>query len=623
MRKFKLCVVAAILILSLGLGAVAGRAAAAEQIPSFDANKTLDELTPAEKTAAKAAALHEKLDAFRICADPGNLPYSNTKGGGFYNKIVDVLAKAMDTKPVYFWRPYLDRGLTRETFDNNECDVLLDLPLDYGGVLTTTPIYRTTYVLAYRRDKNLKIESLDDPQLTSLKIGVFQMSGMRDVLAKHGIQNNVEVHVISHDADLVPEHQPLSQIEEVVDGTLDAAAIWGPFAGYAVAKQGAPLTLQPTNLMDDVVPLEFSVALGVRPTDVVLKYMLDNALENSKDEIKAILSDYGVPLVRCSLCIVDGDIPPHGPYALDTQEWAKRRFLQPLPEELTHINREQASPDQVVSTERLENWLKEGADLDQEFSNAVLASDKDRVEFLLSKGADINKPNAQGLAPVHIAARQRDSAMLTFLAERHADIEARDADGWTPLLYAVLRNHVPSIEVLSAHDASLEEAAPGNFTPLALALEEGDFFAAKALIDSRAKVNTASGADHLTPLMVIASQPQAERRSTSLAQGPSSIELAKTLIERGANVNAKTTKGMTALMIAAAHDNVPMIGVLIQAGANVDAKTPEGKTALDIAKDNQNDEAAQQIMLLKLSPRSNSAGGENPAPESGPLLPGQ
>ena len=39
----------------------------------------------------------------------------------------------MDTKVTYFWRPYLERGLTRETFANDECDVLLDMPADYEG----------------------------------------------------------------------------------------------------------------------------------------------------------------------------------------------------------------------------------------------------------------------------------------------------------------------------------------------------------------------------------------------------------------------------------------------------------------------------------------------------------
>ena len=66
---------------------------------------------------------------------------------------------------------------------------------------------------------------------------------------------NVEIHYLSHDADLVPEDQPTYQVQQVVDGKLDVAAVWGPFAGYYKAMKHAPLTIQPVNLMEDAVPL--------------------------------------------------------------------------------------------------------------------------------------------------------------------------------------------------------------------------------------------------------------------------------------------------------------------------------------------------------------------------------
>jgi ankyrin repeat protein len=70
-------------------------------------------------------------------------------------------------------------------------------------------------------------------------------------------------------------------------------------------------------------------------------------------------------------------------------------------------------------------------------------------------------------------------------------------------------------------------------------------------------------------------------------------------------------------MIAAAHNNPPLIGLLIQAGADGDAKTPDGKTALDIAKSNQNEAAAQQIELLSRQSKRQGAVTEIP-PAEGP-----
>ena len=120
---------------------------------------------------------------------------------------------------------------------------MIDMPANYGSQLTTMPVYRTTYVLAYRNDKGFDFKSFDDPKLKELKIGVFQTSGIREALVKHGIVDNLKLHVITHDADLKPENQPWYQVQQVVDGDLDVAAVWGPFAGWVKSK-GEPITIQ-------------------------------------------------------------------------------------------------------------------------------------------------------------------------------------------------------------------------------------------------------------------------------------------------------------------------------------------------------------------------------------------
>ena len=73
---------------------------------------------------------------------------------------------------------------------------MFDMPANYGSLLTTFPVYRTTYVLAYRNDKGLELDRASTiPKLKDLKIGVFQTSGMREALAKRGIVDNVSLQV--------------------------------------------------------------------------------------------------------------------------------------------------------------------------------------------------------------------------------------------------------------------------------------------------------------------------------------------------------------------------------------------------------------------------------------------
>lgn len=563
----------------------------------FRKEKNWEDLTPAEHTAAKKAALERKLSEFVVCADPGNMPLSNIKGEGYQNKIAEVLAKAMDTKVSFFWRPYIERGLTRETFDNRECEALLDMPADYEGLLTTEPIYRTTYVLAYRSDKGISpFTSLDDPRLNEMRIGVFQHSGVREALSRRGIKReNIEVHVIRPDGDLSPENQPWRQVQKVVDGELDVAAVWGPFAGYVEEKLGAPLTLQPVNMMDDTVPLEFDLAIGMRRDDAVLKYMLDNALKESKDEIAAILESFGVPLVECSRCIVAGKLPSHGSYYSQLRQVSLDRFLAS-----TQYARAGASAtkDQIVDRARLEGWLEDGADPNVELANAVLGGDPERVRFLVDKGADLKRRDGGGYQPLQSAARHRNDQLIAILLELGADPNDTDSNGWTALMHAAYRNHVPSVKTLAAGGANLEAAGSDGYPALALAIGEQKYFAAKALIEAGADVSSPVGAQKLTPLMLIASMPDADTREGQLVSGQGTIETARALIEKGADVNAGSANGVTPLMVAAANNRPAMIGFLVQQGADPARKSVDGKTALDFARQNLSEGAVTALKLL-------------------------
>ncbi len=550
------------------------------------------QLTSGDLAALKAAARRETLTSLRVCGDPGNMPLSNVRREGFENKIIDILAEDMNTQVTYYWRPYIARGLTRESFQENECDVLLDMPIGYEGVLSSEPIYKTTFVFASRSDRHYDIKSLDDPRLKQLKIGVYQTSAIRQVLQQHGIFDNVVIHALSHDADLKPEDQPAYQVQQVVDGTLDIAGVWGPFAGYYKTVKKAPIDIQPVNMMEDDFPLEFELGIGVRMSDRLLKYKIDLALEDKKAEIEKVLRDYGVPLVKCSDCLVEGDLPAHGVYT------------KPPP-----VDQSQAKP--VVSMQKLESWLAAGADVNEEFDNAVLASDMQRIEFLLGKGADINKPDGQGSPPLVTAAGSRDPNVVKFLLDHHANVDARDGNGMSALHQAIVQDDKPTLKVLIDHGASVEARTPDGLTPLAFAILEDKLAAAIALINAGAKVDAPSGETGLTPLMITAGKqpislslqagPQPIEKLTLNPNYPDLLQVAHSLIDHHADVNVVSASGVTALMLAAAHNNASIVGLLLQSGADATKRSPENKTALDIAVENGNDTVVSLIRLMQQS----------------------
>jgi quinoprotein dehydrogenase-associated probable ABC transporter substrate-binding protein len=490
--------------------------------------------------------------ALRVCADPGNMPLSNDKGEGFENKMAEVLAKALGTYVTYYYRPGVERGLIRTTLDADQCDVMLDMPSDADDVLTTAPLYRTTYVFVSRSDRHLQLKNLDDPRLKTLKVGVYETSAIREALADHGI-GNVQIHYLSHNADLIPENQPSYQIQQVIDGKLDLAAVWGPLAGYYQVAKNAPIAIQPANLMDDSVPLQFDMAIAVRRNDHAMQKQIDQAMHEQRDALRKVLNDFGVPLVSCEGCVISGELPAHGPYS-EKPEQAAPPVTAPK-----------------VSIAQLNSWLAHGANITTELNNAVVADDQTRVGYLLEqKHADVNAVDLQGETPLHHALVQRSPAMVKFLIAHGADVNGRDRDGWTPIMTAAYCDDGEDVKVLAAHGADANAVSNQKLTALGVAAQYGKDNAALALIQVGADPGRAVGDGGYTPLM--------------LASANDAKQLAQALIQKGADVNARNAGGVTALMMAAANGRLDMINMLVKAGANVKAQTDRGDTALSIAQ---------------------------------------
>jgi len=62
------------------------------------------------------------------------------------------------------------------------------------------------------------------------------------------------------------------------------------------------------------------------------------------------------------------------------------------------------------------------------------------------------------------------------------------------------------------------------------------------------------------------------------------LKSVKILLKKGANVNAQTTRGYTALMMCTGNKNIKGVKMLLEAGDRINIKKNNGHTALDIAK---------------------------------------
>jgi len=236
----------------------------------------------------------------RVCADPNDLPYSNSAGQGFENKIVRLIADELHRPLMFVWRAQR-RGFVREGLNAGECDLVAALPAGAPMALTTRPYYRSTYVFVSRPGEP-PVSSLDDPSLRTRTIGVQLIGddGMNSppahALAERGIVDNVRGFMVY--GDYRKDHPLSGIVDAVATGKVDVAAVWGPIAGYFAREEKPPLIV--TSIAGSPqarLPMTFDIAMGVRRTDKALKAEVDRALTSLAPQIKAILASYGVPVV--------------------------------------------------------------------------------------------------------------------------------------------------------------------------------------------------------------------------------------------------------------------------------------------------------------------------------------
>lgn len=245
--------------------------------------------------ALLAAALCAGAAELKVCADPDNLPFSNSRGQGFENEVARLIAGDLGRTVHFYW--YSRRAL--KPLKAGTCDVVMGIPADSHAVQPTGPYYRSSYAFVTRRGH--AIRSFDDPALETARIGVQLIGTDRSssppaiVLAERGLVRNIEWYRPSP-VQLVPN--PEEMIDAVARGAIDVAVAWGPSAGYFARRSGAPVEVTPIAVTrGSAVPMSYAISMGVRPGDQALLAELNRAIERRRTDIRSILTRFGVPLM--------------------------------------------------------------------------------------------------------------------------------------------------------------------------------------------------------------------------------------------------------------------------------------------------------------------------------------
>ena len=256
--------------------------------------------------------------------------------------------------------------------------------------------------------------------------------------------------------------------------------------------------------------------------------------------------------------------------------------------------------------------------------------------LLLQRGANVNSQNAKGKSPLHGAAKYGHLEVVRLLIESGATIDPQAKTGWTPLYMASISGYVKIAELLINKGADARSRDNNDETPLHIAAFNGHLDLVKLLLgcgtdpnvqndnnktpldlaSDNGKLEVANFLSQLTtplgrtveptvssinsqrqsrhPSVVTRPQPREEDVKHSKDEQPSmhtasingQIDVVRSFLGRGSDVDERNSFQQTALALASRHGRLQVANLLIESGADVNSRDNTGWTPLHSASRN-------------------------------------
>ena len=230
--------------------------------------------------------------------------------------------------------------------------------------------------------------------------------------------------------------------------------------------------------------------------------------------------------------------------------------------------------------------LDNGANINYQSDNgsalhdAVFFNQRDAVEFLVANNADLNLKNKLGYTVPEMAASANRKQILEFFVNGGLDVNKRYEKYNTLLHHASLLGHIETIEFLIAKGTEVNVKNADGRTPLSEASFGGHIEIVQLLLDKGADIDI---------------------KSPEIAVIGGHKGIVKLFVSKGLDVNKKYRNNNTLLHLVSILGYQDLARFLLDNGANVNIHNKDSKTPLDLAIENEKKhivELLQQHMAL-------------------------
>lgn len=213
-------------------------------------------------------------------------------------------------------------------------------------------------------------------------------------------------------------------------------------------------------------------------------------------------------------------------------------------------------------------------------------------------GTDVNVASTNGSWPRHLEWINDQASILKYLSLHGADVNAGNSDGATSLHMAAKRGLLETTERLLEHE-DVNSTDPSGFTPLHTA-----FTGSSEYSDAVVRLLLEHGADiearttlGLTPLHLCVSNPfgQAQR-----------------LIDHGAEIDSRDNQGLTPLYFACRAAWSWNMDLLCRHGADANARNSEGSTLLHLACNEDHEGTVVRLIAVGADVNAQNHRGSTP-----------